>query len=103
MRPAISHRKASKTEIGDDIVDNDDEGTCRTADLHRTSAGSRDDETADDRRDETDCRADTAGDTECDGKRQSHNAYHDSGHKVIFKLVNRIIFQSRNQFRLEIK
>jgi len=46
--------------------------------------------------------ADAARYAECYGKREGNNTHYDAGHEVGFKLVERVIFQSRNQFRLEI-
>ena len=71
-----------------DAVDDDDESTGRTANLHLATAEQRHKETGYDGSDDAFLGCYARGDAECDGERQCHNAYNDArhevGHKVLF-------------------
>lgn len=65
--------------MGDDVVDDHDEGSCRTSYLHGVAAKGRHEEASYDGRDKTDGGAHARCDAEGDGKGQRHDAYYDAG------------------------
>ena len=86
-----------------DAVDNDDERSRRSANLHPAAPETRHEETGDNSGDDSFLRRHARRDTECDGKRQSHNADNDSRHDVGRQRSLRVAFERREELRLEFK
>lgn len=95
--------ESGKAVIADDVVDDDDEGTCWAADLDAVATEGRDEETADDSSDEADGGGYTAGDTEGDGEREGYDADHYTGYKILLKLLKIVSLEFRDQLRLKLQ
>ena len=79
--------RQSELGVTHNAVDNDDEGARRSANLHPASAQGRDDETADDGRQNALRRRHARGDAKGYGKRKGHNAHYQAGHEVGHQLL----------------
>ena len=86
----------------DDAIDDDDEGTRRTANLHLRTTEGRNDETGYDGRENTLFGRYTRSNTECDGKRQCHDTNDDTCHDVGRKCFLVVMTNCREEFRLEV-
>ena len=95
------HDEARFTILLDDAVDDDDERTCRSANLHLAAAQQGDDETRDDGGHDTFLGRYTRRDTKSNSQRKGHNTHNDTGHEVGHKHFFGIILQCRVEFRLE--
>ena len=95
--------EAGEAVVADDVVDDDDEGAGGASDLYAVTAESRDQETADDGRDETHSGGDAAGDTEGDGEREGNDADHYTGYKILLKLLKIVILEFRDELRLKLQ
>ena len=84
----------------DDAVDDDDECSCRSANLHFASAEDGDDETRYDGCDDTLLRCHARSDTECDGQRQGYDTNDDTCHEVRHECFLVVTLQARKQTRL---
>ena len=84
----------------DDAVDDDDECSCRSADLHFASAEDGDDETRYDGCDDTLLGCHARSDTECDGQRQGYDTNDDTCHEVRHECFLVVTLQARKQTRL---
>ena len=86
----------------DDAIDDDDEGTCRTAYLHLASAEGGNEQSCDDGGDDTFLRRYTAGNTEGDGEGQCNDAHDDSRHEVGHECLLVVVLDGRNHLRLKV-
>ena len=81
----------------DDAVDDDDEGSRRAAYLYFRAAQQRDKEACDNGCDDAFLGCHTAGDAECDGKGQGHDAHNDARHQVLHKHFLCVAVQTANE------
>lgn len=91
-----------ESESGDYVINDYNECSGWTADLDSATSCSRNYETAYYGSDESDRGADAACDAECNGERESHDAYYDACHEVIFEFGGRVISECGNELRFEI-
>ena len=80
------YRQSGESVEGDNVIDDYDEGSRRTADLDGIAPQSRYEKSADDSRNKSDRRIDAAGNSECYGKRKSYDAHYNPGDQICLKL-----------------
>ena len=86
----------------DDAIDNHDEGTCGTANLHLRTSEERDGQTGYDGGDDALLRAHTTGDAKGNGQRQRNNANNDAGHQVGYEGLLVVVLDGRQHFGLKV-
>ena len=86
----VATNKPDNPNFGNNAIDDDDEGTCGSSDLHTTASKKGDDQTGDNGGDNADAGTDgvfgissrRSGDGKGDGKGQRYNAHHKSCHEI---------------------
>ena len=97
------HCQTRQTVNLNDVIDNYDECTRRTTDLHGVAAEGTYNETAYDSRHQTDCRTNAACYGESDCQRQSHNSYYNSRNQILAELLHAVISACRYQRGMKIQ
>lgn len=86
-----------------DIIYDNNECSCWTADLDSVTAACRDDEAADDGCDETHCGGNTGGDGESDGEREGNDADYDAGDAIRAEFLKGVMAQGRDNSGLKVR